>query len=188
MRIIAGEKRGALLRSLEGEETRPTMERVKEGIFSALHFLIPGAQVLDLYAGSGQLGLEALSRGAAGCTFIDSSKSAVAVIKANAASVGLQAKSRIACMDAQAFLLRNREPFDIILLDPPYGQNLVPPLLEAVSRAAVPGAQVVCETEKQVQLPESVAGLILQKKYRYGTVVISRYRKQEALDDQPKEE
>ena len=188
MRIIAGEKRGALLRSLEGEATRPTMERVKEGIFSALHFIIPGAQVLDLYAGSGQLGLGALSRGASGCTFIDNSKNAIAVIKANAASTGLLAKCRIACMDSSVFLARNRDLFDIILLDPPYGMQAVPPLLEAVDKAAAPGAQVFCETEKGVVLPERAGGLVLQKTYRYGTVMISRYRKQEIQDDQLKED
>ncbi|MFV0351689.1 MAG: 16S rRNA (guanine(966)-N(2))-methyltransferase RsmD [Oscillospiraceae bacterium] len=179
MRIIAGDKRGILLKTLDGEETRPTMERVKEGVFSSLHFLLPGATVLDLYAGSGQMGFEALSRGAVRCTLVDSSRDAVAVIKENARATALYEKCNVACMDVLAFLANSREKFDVIFADPPYRTGAVPALLQQIESVAAPGAQVVCETEKQAELPQQVGGLTLQKTYRYGTVLISRYRMQE---------
>ena len=105
MRIIAGEARGTALKTLPGTDvTRPTVARVKEGMFSAVQFLLPGARVLDAFAGSGQLGLEALSRGAASCVFLDESRAACAVVRENAAAARLAAKARVLQTSAGAYL------------------------------------------------------------------------------------
>lgn len=176
MRIIAGDKRGKRLETLEGEDTRPTLERVKEGMFSAVQFLLPGAKVLDLYAGSGQLGLEALSRGAASCTFIDENRDAVNIIIANAKVTGLFEQSKVACMSALAFVAHCTDVFDIIFLDPPYQQGVLPGLLEKVVPIAAQGAQIICESAPDVAFPSQVGGAVLQKQYRYGTVMVTRYQ------------
>ena len=119
MRVISGTARGTKLTALPGEEiTRPTVDRVKEGMFSALHFELPGARVLDLFAGSGQLGIEALSRGAASCVFLDQDRAAVAVIAANCRAAGVFGSSRVAQGEAGAFLAAAKERFHIVLLDP----------------------------------------------------------------------
>lgn len=175
MRIIAGDKRGTRLVTLEGEETRPTLERVKEATFSSVQFLLPGAIVLDLYAGSGQMGLEALSRGALRCTFVDDNFEAVAVIKKNCQKTGLYEKSRVVSMDVAAFLAQSKGKFDIVLLDPPYRQDIPTAILPAISGVTAPGGVVLCETELGVQMPQKAGVLTLQKQYKHGTVLVSRY-------------
>lgn len=180
MRIIAGEKRGAKLKTLEGEDTRPTLERVKEGVFSSIQFVLPGAQVLDLFAGSGQMGLEALSRGAAHCTFVDLNPQAGNIVLENAKTTGLAGNSRLMRIDANAFLATTRQRYDIIFLDPPYRQGTIAAILPAVAQVCNPGAIVLCETEPGLQLPQEIAGLRLHKQYRYGTVMVTRYQAQAA--------
>lgn len=177
MRIIAGDKRGFRLETLEGEDTRPTMERVKEAIFSSVQFLLPGADVLDLYAGSGQMGLEALSRGASKCTFVDQNPQAIMIIRENCHHTGLFKQSLVRTMEAEMFLSQCAQKYDIIFLDPPYRKNIFPALVEKVSAVAAPGATIFCETEPEVQFPEEVEGLVLKKEYRYGTVKVTRYGK-----------
>lgn len=176
MRIIAGEKRGTKLQALPGSHTRPTLDRVKEGMFSAVHFWLPGARVADLYAGSGQLGLEALSRGAAFCTFVEDAPAALKVLRENIDAAGYREKSRVVRSGVAAFLAGSRERFDLVLLDPPYEQGLVPGVLAAVRPRLAEGALVLCESEPGADLPVEAGGLVLQKQYRYGTVLVSRYR------------
>lgn len=176
MRIIAGEKRGLRLQTLEGEEARPTLERVKEAMFSAIQFALPGAKVLDLFAGSGQLGLEALSRGAAACVFVEESREGAALVRQNAQHVELFKQSSVITMDASAFLKGTKEKFDIVFLDPPYRKNHFPLILEQLAEVLAPGAVVLCETETGVDMPQQIAGLALQKQHRYGTVVVTRYK------------
>ena len=113
MRIITGSARGRRLLTLEGEHVRPTTERVKEALFSILQFQIEGRRVLDLFAGSGQLGLEALSRGAREAVFVDAGKEPISIIEKNIASTGLGERAKVLHMDYAAFLLRRNEPFDI---------------------------------------------------------------------------
>ena len=182
MRIIAGTARGTRLATLKGEATRPTLERVKEGMFSAVQFWLPGASVLDLFAGSGQLGLEALSRGAANCTFVDESPQAVALVRQNAQAAGLFGSAKVVRGDATAFLARTGDRFDLILIDPPYGGVFFPGGLALAARAAAAGGLVLCETDAQAELPDQCEGLTLQKRYRYGTVAISRYKMAEDED------
>ena len=116
MRVITGSARGRVLRTLEGEDVRPTTDRVKEAIFSIIQFEIEGRQVLDLFAGSGQLGIEALSRGAAYATFTDMNKDAVNIVKQNLLSTGLHRNSAVLQTDAITFLKNSKKKFDIIFI------------------------------------------------------------------------
>ena len=158
MRVITGTARGIKLAAPDGEHTRPTAERVKEAVFSMLQFEIEGRRVLDLFAGSGQLGIEALSRGAAHAVFVDQSKEAVAILKQNLFRTKLALQGEIICADYGKFLRasKNRRGFDLIFLDPPYAMGAVPEALEALLSGdlLIPGAILACETAK----PEDVFG------------------------------
>ena len=151
MRIITGSARGTKLAAPEGEATRPTSERVKEAVFSMLQFELEGRRILDLFAGSGQLGLEALSRGAAHATLIDASRDAVAIIMENAKKTHLFDRTRISCADHAAYLrgAAGKTAFDIVFLDPPYASGLLPAALSRLAeyKLLAPGAVVVCETD-----------------------------------------
>ena len=153
MRIITGSARGIALETLPGEETRPTAERVKEALFSMIQFDIEGRRVLDLFAGSGQLGLEALSRGALHATFIDSSRDAADIILRNAAKTKLKERARVAVMDFAAYLKNGKfaEPFDIIFLDPPYNTPCMTEALKLILSSGVlrEGGTIVCETDTE---------------------------------------
>jgi len=153
MRIITGTARGIKLNTLEGEMTRPTAERVKEALFSMLQFELEGRTVLDLFAGSGQLGLEALSRGSARAVLIDSSREAVNVIMENAKKTKLFDKCRISCADYASFIrgASGKEKYDIVFLDPPYAAGLMPAALRGLLNGGLfaVGAAVVCETDNQ---------------------------------------
>ena len=124
MRIITGSARGTKLESPAGETTRPTSDRVKEAVFSVLQFDIEGSAVLDLFAGSGQMGIEALSRGASEAVFVDNRRESVEIIKRNLASVKLD-HGRVVQSDSISFLNSNRTEFDFMFLDPPYGTGLL---------------------------------------------------------------
>lgn len=155
MRIITGSARGIPLETLLGEDTRPTSDRVKEALFSMIQFEIEGRRVLDLFAGSGQLGLEALSRGAQHCVFIDSARAACDIIMTNAKKTKLYDKCRISTGEYASFLrsAANREQFDIIFLDPPYDAGYMSIALAAIAegRLLAPGGRIVCETDNGAQ-------------------------------------
>lgn len=181
MRVITGTARGIKLTAPEGELTRPTAERVKEAVFSMLQFEIEGRQVLDLFAGSGQLGIEALSRGAAHAVFVDESKDAVAVLKQNLFRTKLALQGEIVCADYEKFLRasRNRRRFDLIFLDPPYAMGAVPEVLEVLLswNFLIPGAILVCETAKPEDVfggRESLAGKFsVRREAKYGAAYIT---------------
>lgn len=183
MRIIAGTTRGRRLQVLPGEDTRPTLERVKEGMFSAVQIFLPGAAVLDLFAGTGQLGLEALSRGAARCVFVENNRHAAELVALNIQNTGFAQQGRLVKSDAEAFLAGTGEKFDLVLLDPPFDGGYYPHLLEKVALVCTPGAQVLCENTCKADMPERAAGLLFEKQYRYGTVMVHRYRMQEETGD-----
>lgn len=176
MRVIAGSARGIRLTALPGEEiTRPTIDRVKESMFSSVQFLVEGADVLDLFAGSGQLGIEALSRGARRCVFIDQDKGACDVVRQNLRAAGLAGKASVTQTQAQHYLATAREPFDLVLMDPPYRQGTVAQLLPLVARVVKPGGVVLAETEYGAPLPEQCGPLVCKKHYKYGKVALARY-------------
>ena len=179
MRVISGSARGTRLAALPGEDiTRPTVDRVKEGMFSALQFILPGARVLDLFAGSGQLGIEALSRGAADCVFVDQDRGAARIVQQNCKAAGVQDRSRVRNIGADVFLAGCGEQFHIVLLDPPYRQGTLARILPQVARVTAPGGTVLCESELAAELPDVCEGLCKKKQYRYGTVLVTRYEKE----------
>lgn len=176
MRIITGQARGRRLQTLPGEDTRPTAERVKEALFSALQFEIEGRRILDLFAGSGQLGIEALSRGAQGGVFVDRNPEAVEIIRQNLKAAGLTANTQVLCQDAASYLTRHGDRFDIAFLDPPYASGLLEPMLERVVPFMNKGGVIVCESDEKVQLPEQAGEFCLDRTYRYGKTLIRLYR------------
>ena len=154
MRVITGSARGTKLATLEGDNTRPTTDRVKEAVFSMLQFDIEGRAVLDLFAGSGQLAIEALSRGAARATIIDQSREAVDIIIENAKKTHLFDKCRISAADYMSFIrgAAGREKYDIVFLDPPYDSDLLAQSLKQMSDGGIlaAGAIIVCECDTDI--------------------------------------
>ena len=152
MRIITGTARGTKLVSLEGETTRPTSERAKEAVFSMLAFEISGREVLDLFSGSGQLALEALSRGATHATLVDSAPGAIRVIRQNVEKTHMTNKATVVQSDCLTFLQRSssEKQYNLIFIDPPYAKRLVPDILNTilVRNLAAENAILVCESEE----------------------------------------
>ena len=180
MRIIAGSARRRPLDTLDGDDiTRPTSERVKEGLFSAIQFELEGRRVLDLFSGSGQLALEALSRGADSAVLIDGNVKAVEIIKKNARSTELIGKCKIMRADYSEYLksaTTKGEKFDLVFLDPPYSKNVKDEVVKKITRADIlnPGAIVVCESDQDLfNEDESVYGLNFRRKYKYGRIYIT---------------
>lgn len=177
MRVITGTARGRRLETLPGEDvTRPTTESVKEALFSMMQFEIEGKKVLDLFAGSGQLGIEALSRGAQSCTFVENNRQAVKVVENNVSHCKLADRAKILQSDAVSFLMRNNS-FDIVFLDPPYHMGLVEKCLPLVLPKMTDSGIVVCETAADETLPECVEGWSAQRSRRYGKTKLTLYRK-----------
>ena len=179
MRIIAGSARRRILTTLDGTDiTRPTIERVKEGLFSSIQFEIIGKKVLDLFSGTGQLALEALSRGAESAVMIDANENAFEILKTNAKNTGLIKQCKIAKMDYSEYLKSassKGEKFDIVFLDPPYAKDVKDEVLKKVAKADIlnPDAIVACESDKDLFTEgEEVYGLKFRKKYRYGKVYV----------------
>ena len=149
MRIITGKAKGIILKTLEGTSTRPTSDRVKEAVFSMIQFDIEDRSVLDLFAGSGQMALEALSRGASKATLVDKSKDAVKIINDNAKKSKLDSLCTIYQLDYLDFLRRfPGQKYDIIFLDPPYALNMYKPALRAMLESDIlkPTSLIVCES------------------------------------------
>ena len=180
MRVITGIARGRKLKEPAGMETRPTTDRVKEGIFSSIQFELEGRRVLDLFGGTGQMGIEAISRGAAHCTFVDLRKDAVAVIRENLSLTGFSQQARVIRGDALAFLSRCRETFDVIFLDPPYDSGLLEKTMELVTTIDIVSENgiIVCENGSNAGWPSVLPPYRLQKEYRYGKIKTALYRRQ----------
>ena len=176
MRVITGTARGCRLETLAGEATRPTTDKVKEALFSAIQFDLPYKNVLDLFAGSGQLGIEALSRGAARCTFVDQNKKAVDIIRRNLQTTRLAEKAQVVTADALGFLARTSETFDVVFLDPPYASSLLLPALEGAVTKLRTGGMIICESDDGTVLPETVGTLSVYRTYKYGRIHITVYR------------
>ena len=177
MRVITGSARGRVLATLEGGDVvRPTTDKVKEAMFSIIQFDIEGRRVLDLFAGCGQLGIEALSRGAEKCTFVDSDSKSVAVIKQNLEHTKLSDMAAVAQIDAFSFLRMSSDVFDIVLLDPPYGTGLLQKALASLDGKVAEGGLIVCEFPAKEELPETAGGLTLFKRYKYGKTELAVYR------------
>jgi 16S rRNA (guanine966-N2)-methyltransferase len=175
LRVIAGEHRGRRLQAPAGEATRPTSDRVREALFSILGSRVAGARVLDLFAGSGALGLEALSRGAESATFVDDAQAAVRAIRANLQA--LQADAEVRRSDALRFLAaasQSGAQYDLVFIDPPYrhAERLAPALSEALPAVLAPGAAAVVESDRRAPL---TLQLPLHDERRYGDTLIRIY-------------
>lgn len=175
MRVITGSARGKKLISLDGNDIRPTTDRVKEGIFSSIQFDLEGSLVLDLFAGSGQLGIEALSRSAEKAYFVDNSKKSLETVKKNLSITGFDNKSEIFNMNGQDFLKMIDKKFDFIFLDPPYNLGILTEILPDLSSKLNYNGKIFCEHEKNLILPDEINNLRLKKIYKYGKIKVSLY-------------
>ena len=184
MRITGGIYRSRVLRAPRGLSTRPTSDRVREALFALLDAAgaIDGARVLDLYAGTGALSLEALSRGAAHATLLESSRAALSALRANVTSLGLEHRTRIAEADVSRACRRlaDRGPFDLVLVDPPWALvdsgDATRALADLVGAGAVSdGALVVLEHAARTE-PPTIPGLVLCQTRRYGDTALAIYK------------
>lgn len=173
MRVVAGTAGGRRLTAPAGSGTRPTTDRVREAVFNALGSMgaVGGAVVLDGFAGSGALGIEALSRGAARCTFVERDRSARVVIEANLAATGLDDGARVVGDDVHDHLARTAERFDLVLLDPPHAGTDWERLLARVAPRLAPDAVVVAESDRPVVGPDDPTWVVGREKAYGGTVV-----------------
>ena len=179
MRVITGKARGVQLKTPEGMQTRPTADRVKEALFSIINFDIPGAAVLDLFGGTGQLGIEALSRGAKSAVFVDAREDACRLIRENLKRTKLEANTRVVRSDYLDYLSRCREQFDIILLDPPYAEVFLENALKRITEIDIlrSGGIMVAERPLGKELPWEFEGYERSRDYKYGKVLLTIYRK-----------
>ena len=186
MRIITGSARGAKLETLDGLDTRPTAERVKEAVFSMIQFELEGRQVLDLFGGSGQMALEALSRGAAKATIVDSNPDAVRVIKANAQHTKLYDRTVVLNSDFRAYIRGNKgkAQFDIVFLDPPYALNVLNEAVEKLTEADMvrQNGIVICESDDPT--PVACDGYKQRRHARYGRIYITVLEKEGIADNE----
>ena len=179
MRVITGKARGVQLKTPEGMQTRPTADRVKEALFSIINFDLPGANVLDLFGGTGQLGIEALSRGAQKAVFVDAREDACKIIRENLRRTKLEAQGKVMRSDYLDYLKRCKEKFDIILLDPPYAEVFLENALKCITEIDIlqTGGIIVTERPLGKELLCSFEGYTRSKDYKYGNTLLTLYRK-----------
>lgn len=170
MRVISGSLRGLRLNTLEGMDTRPTLDRVKEALFSMLFDKVADSCALDLFAGSGALGIEHLSRYGKECVFVDSSREAISVVRSNIAKGRLEGRAVVVCRDAHAFVSETPKKFDVIYIDPPYDSNLYDKILCTIRDRdlLLPGGVIVCECRSDYDLP--LCDFCVAKDKTYGKV------------------
>lgn len=180
MRVITGTARGRKLGQLQGMDTRPTTDQVKESIFNIIQFDIEGRRVLDLFAGTGQLGIEALSRGAAGCTFVDQRRDAAALVRSNLRLCRLSDRARVVQGEALSFLASDRERYHLVFLDPPYQTELLENALKKIAEIDIlmENGIIICESPADKVLPELPQPYRKGREYRYGKIKVTVYRKE----------
>ena len=179
MRVITGKARGVQLKTPEGMLTRPTADRVKEALFSIINFDLPGAAVLDLFGGTGQLGIEALSRGADSTVFVDQREDACKIIRENLRRTKLESQGRVVRSDYLDYLRRSKEKFDIILLDPPYAEVFLENALKCITEIDILKSDGIIVAERPVEkdLPFEFEGFTRSKDYKHGKTLLTIYRK-----------
>lgn len=182
MRVISGTARGKLLQPVPGMSTRPTTDRVKENIFNIIQNDIRGAKVLDLFAGTGQMGIEALSRGAASCDFVDHDRTALAVIRKNIDGARVGDRAHVHGMEFSAFLEKARGAgYDLVFLDPPYGGKLLNEALFAAERFDILSGNgiMICESAVPDRIDPHFTG---GRERRYGAIRVTVFRKTAGLE------
>lgn len=180
MRVVAGAAKGIQLKTPEGMLTRPTADRVKEAMFSIIQFDLPGAKVLDLFGGTGQLGIEALSRGAQSATFVDAREDACRLIKENLKKAKMENSGRVVRSDYRDYLNRCQEKYDIIILDPPYIEDFIENSLNLISEIDILQTNGIIVTERPLdkEIPSAFAGFLRSKDYKYGKTLVAIYRRE----------
>lgn len=179
MRVITGKAKGVTLATPDGLKTRPTTDRVKEALFSIVQFDVPGARVLDLFGGSGQLGIEALSRGAQRAVFVDAREEACKLIRENLRRTKLEKEGNVIRSDYLDYLKRCRETFDIIILDPPYAEVFLENSLKLIAEIDIlqSGGIIITERPLGKDLLCDFDGFTRSRDYKYGNTLIALYRK-----------
>ena len=179
MRVITGKARGIQLKTPEGMQTRPTADRVKEALFSIINFDIPGAKVLDLFGGTGQLGIEALSRGAASAVFVDAREESCRLIRENLKRTRMEQDAKVVRSDYLDYLNRCREQYNIILLDPPYAEVFLENAIKRITEIDILQSDGIIVAERPLgkELPWEFEGYTRSKDYKYGKVLLTIYRK-----------
>ena len=179
MRVITGKARGITLKTPNGMQTRPTADRVKEALFSIIQFNIPGAKVLDLFGGTGQLGIEALSRGAAKAVFVDAREDACKLIRENLKRTKLGEDAIVVRADYLDYLKRCRDVFDVIILDPPYAEVFLENSLKLIAEIDILQTNGIIIAERPVgkELHWEFEGYTRSKDYKYGNTLLTIYRK-----------
>lgn len=179
MRVITGKARGVVLKTPNGMATRPTSDRVKEALFNIIQFDVPAARVLDLFGGTGQLGIEALSREAKSAVFVDEREDACRLIKENLKRTKLEQYGRVIRADYMAYLRTCKEKFDIILLDPPYAEVFLENALKTITEIDIlqTGGIIVAERPNGKELLLDFPGYSRSRDYKYGNTLITIYRK-----------
>lgn len=184
MRVITGIARGKRLVTVSGNDiVRPTGEKVKEALFSSIQFDIEGRRVLDLFAGSGQLGIEALSRGAGCATFVDCNDASLKAVKQNLDNTGLADKATVHKSDYATYALRSNQKFDIAFLDPPYQAGILEDAVSKVIPLMSDYGKIFCEHPSELKLPEKIDSFKVTKVYRYGKTLVTVYTK-DVTDDE----
>ena len=179
MRVITGKARGVSLKTPDGMATRPTSDRVKEALFSIIQFEIPGAKVLDLFGGTGQLGIEALSRDAKSAIFVDEREDACKLIRENLKRTRLENTAKVIRSDYMAYLKSCKEKFDIIFLDPPYAEVFLENSLKMITEIDIlqSGGIIVTERPAGKILLCDFPGYSRSKDYKYSSTILTLYRK-----------
>jgi len=179
MRVISGTSRGIQLKTPDGNATRPTADRVKEALFSIIQFELPGACVLDLFGGTGQLGIEAISRGSKFAVFVDQSRDACRLIQENLVRARFTDQARVVCSDYIAYLQKCSEMFNTILLDPPYADIFLEKALNLITEIDILQSGGIIVTERPVgkELPWNFPGYTRSKDYKYGNTLLCLFRK-----------
>ncbi len=181
MRVITGSARGRRLETLEGEDVRPTTDRIKEAVFSIIQFQTEGRRFLDLFAGSGQMGIEALSRGAKEAVFVDNAKKSVETVKRNLKATKLEIGAKVFQADFRSFLSMNSQPFDIAFLDPPYRTGTLGDALAQVCAHMNDTGVIIAENPLDEDLSENYGDFVRDRQYRYGKIKITTYRHKDFL-------
>jgi 16S rRNA (guanine966-N2)-methyltransferase len=185
MRIITGIAKGRRIKAPEGMDTRPTTDRVKESLFNIISKKIFEAKVLDLFAGTGNLGLESISRGAHKCTFVESTKATLKILRENIEGLDFQDKSEVYSQDAFAalkILSRNNEKYDLIFLDPPYSKGFVNKAIKEIDELDLLSDDgiVVSEYDMIDPIPDSIGKIKIYRTEKYGKTKISFWSKEDS--------
>lgn len=180
LRVISGKVRGLKLNTPKNDDVRPTTDRVKESVFNIINGYVMDSNVLDLFAGTGSLGIECLSRGANKCVFVDASKTSIEIVKSNIKKARVEADSEVMNVDCKSAIdkLKTRsESFDLIFMDPPYYENLFVSTLEKISDTKLLNEDgiIVVEHDTTEKLPDNVGDLVKQKSRKYGNTTVTFY-------------